>query len=321
MKLLVMRLHSRMFKTVLPNFLLLSCSIILALGTSELILRAFFPKYSYASESNYALDSLLTWRTGPNSRLIRKHPDTNKKHPVFYNNHGMRQHRNITQKEINSSVVISILGDSYTENARLPTQYGFTEILDYLLNSESDQENYLVLNYGVSGYGTDQAFITYQSSPLAKHSAHVFYVLCENDLGDIYNNNLFTFHDDEFYINGITRLVQLPAKNPSKAKAFLRNFYLTYLILDAISGFEAYSKPITESYTFDTNQLRKNQKTREESSIAKQITDNIWANKFDKAAGSMGIMNAILDQLRLEVEKNGGVFHIVILPISYPFHI
>ena len=123
-----------MSKTVLQKTLLLFCSIILALGASELILRSFFPKYQNAAESNHEFDSLLTWKPKANSRQIRQHPDTRESHLVIYNNHGLRQHRDVTQEEVGSSVVISVFGDSYATNRNLPIQYGFTETLDYLLN-------------------------------------------------------------------------------------------------------------------------------------------------------------------------------------------
>ena len=312
-----MRLHRQMTKTVLQNLLLSCCSIILALGTGEVLLRAFFPKYQYAAESPYELDSLLTWKPTPNTRRLQNHPDTNEPHPVIYNNYGFRQHRDFTQEEIEQSVVISVIGDSFPENRGLPIQYGVTEILDYLLNSEDDPAHYLVLNFGVSGYGTDQAYIKYTSSPLAKHSAHVFYILCENDLGDIYNNNLFTIQNDGFYINETDKLVQLPANNTSRLKLFLQKFYLTYLVIDAISGFEAYSKPKTEPYIFDTNQFREERRKRKKSSLAKQINHKVWSNTFGNVPESkdtMEIMKAILNELRFEVEKNGGEFHIIVLP-------
>ena len=303
-----------MSKSALQNILLLSCSIILALGTGELLLRSFFPKYQYAAESPYELDSLLTWKPSPNSRLIRNHPDTKVSHPVIYNNYGLRQHRNIAQEEIDDSVVISIFGDSYTENWNLPNQYGFTEILDYFLNLDNDHNNHLVMNFGVSGYGTGQEFIKYKTTPLARQSTHVFYILCSNDLGDIYNNGLFSIHDGSFYLHGNDTLVQLSPKKPSRVNLFLQNFYLTYLILDAKSAFQALFRPPPPTRTFDTDQFRANRAKRSQNSIAKKTGQNIWSNNFDQAAQSMNIMNAILDEWRYEVEKNGGVFHIVILP-------
>ena len=286
----------------------------IALGASELLLRAFFPKYQQAAESPYELDSLLAWKPTPNSRLTRRHPDTKELHHLIYNNHGLRQHRDINQEELSQSVVISVIGDSYTENRDLPSQYGFTEILDFLLNSESDQVNYQVLNFGVSGYGTDQAFIKYKTSPLAKQSAHVIYVLCSNDLGDIYNNNLFMIQDDNFLINETDRLIQLSSKKTNRVKLFLQKFHLTYLVLDAMSEFGTYSKPKSEPYKFDTHQLAKNRDDSVRRGVAQQINNKLWHENTVTSSQSMEIMNAILNELKFEVERNGGEFHIVVLP-------
>ena len=154
----------------------------------------------------------------------------------------------------------------------------------------------MVLNFGVSGYGTEQEFIKYKTTPLARHSAHVFYVLCGNDLENISNNNLFTIHNGKFFINEKDTLVQLPAKQPNVLKLFLQKFYLTYLILDAKFGFETFSKTKTQSYTFETKQSRKNRNKRKQDSIGKQINKNLGSNKLNHAARTMEIMNTILDE-------------------------
>jgi len=61
--------------------------------------------------------------------------------------------------------------------------------------------------------------------------------------------------------------------------------------------------------TFDTDQLQINLAKIAKNSIAKQMNDGIWSDNFNQAAQSMDIMNAILDEWRFEVEKNGGMFH------------
>ena len=152
---------------ILQSLLLLSASVLVTLGFAELGLRLFYPKYEQAAEAQFQPDSLRITTRPPNTRRNAHHPDTGREHPVVYNNNGMRQSRDFGIPELSGAVNVGIFGDSYVENLGLPSPYSFTEPLDYLLNLGDTRYN--VLNFGQSGYGTGQSFISYSFSPLVEY--------------------------------------------------------------------------------------------------------------------------------------------------------
>ena len=130
----------------------------------------------YAAESYFVRDDYRIWSRSPNSRQERPHPDSGVPHEVYHNSFALRQHREFSDAALQDSVNVGFFGDSFTENLRVPAPYSFTEPLDYLLNTSGTAFN--VLNFGIDGYGTDQAFTYYLHSPLSGRLQHVFYVFC-----------------------------------------------------------------------------------------------------------------------------------------------
>ncbi len=243
-------------------------SLLVCLAAGEGFLRFFYPKYEYAADSEYDLDSRRIWARQPNAVWgDRAHPDTGVRHAVMHNNLAMRQHRDFSADDISVGVNIGFFGDSYTENLRLPSQYSFTEVLDYLLAPLGTEETkastrrtsaasaaksdrllgrlglgrkggavgdgfrgarFNVLNLGVEGYGPDQAFLYYEHFRHAPDLDVVFYVFCHNDLRGIYETGLF--HLDEG--GAVTRN---PAIEPRATwVSLLSGFHMTYLVVDGL---------------------------------------------------------------------------------------
>ena len=106
----------------------------MALLLCEVGLRLFHPKYAYLAEAPFARDPNLIMIRIPSHRSFAGHPDTGSPHPFFHNNLGLRQHRDFSAADLESSVNIGFFGDSFTENVLMKAQHSFTEPLDYLLN-------------------------------------------------------------------------------------------------------------------------------------------------------------------------------------------
>ena len=140
-------------------------SILVTFAIAEAMLRTLYPKYEYAAEARFQADSLRITTRPPNARRTVHHPDTRAPHLVIYNNHGMRQHRNFELHDLKDATNVGFFGDSYMENMGLPGPYSFTEPLDYLLNRSGRAFN--VLNFGQSGYGTDQSFLAYKYAAIS----------------------------------------------------------------------------------------------------------------------------------------------------------
>ena len=119
----------------LANMALLLASCLAGLLLCEAGLRLFHPKYEHLAKPALIRDPNLKFARIPNHRGFFRHPDTDAMHPLHHNNFGLRQHRNFSASDLESSVNIGFFGDSFTENIRIEAQFSFTEPLDYLLNT------------------------------------------------------------------------------------------------------------------------------------------------------------------------------------------
>ena len=113
---------------------LLLASCLAGLLLCEAGLRLFHPKYKHLAEAAFIRDPNLLFVRLPNHRSIGRHPETHARHLIFHNNFGLRQHRNFSAADLESSVNIGFFGDSFTENYTMEAPFSFTEPLDYLLN-------------------------------------------------------------------------------------------------------------------------------------------------------------------------------------------
>ncbi len=120
------------------NCLCVLLSLAAALAVCEAGLRLFHPRYHHIAEAHQHPDEQRIWKPPSDSHYHRPHPDTGRLHLVIRNNLGAREHRNFDQESLNGAVNVAFFGDSFTENQRVPVQYSFHTVLDFLLN-ESPQ--------------------------------------------------------------------------------------------------------------------------------------------------------------------------------------
>ena len=230
---------------------LASCLAVLLLA--EAGLRLIHPKYEHLAHGASVRDTGAFMRE-PGHRRGRRHPDTGKWHPILVNSLGLRQHRDFTAAALESAVNIGVFGDSFTDNVHMAAEFSFTEPLDYLLNVEREaaqpgrekaRPSFNVLNFGHRGWGTAQSMLRYEGSGLRGQVHHVYYIHSPNDLvenvtwglskGDAYHRPPWRFRLDD--------AGQLERVEAGRGHAFALNLlaqlHLSYLALDAISGFSA----------------------------------------------------------------------------------
>jgi len=217
------------------NCLCALLSLAAALAACEAALRLFHPRYHHAAEARREPDERRIWKPPPNSHYRFPHPDTGRLHRVMHNNLGARQHRNFHPEDLEGAVNLAFFGDSFAENLRLPAQYSFEEVLDFLLNASAKANasaeangrpaRFNVLNFGVDGYGPGQEYILYRDVRAKAPLHHVFYLFFGNDFRDVRRNGIHSLDESG-------RLVErLPAKPPLHTRALARS-HLTYLALD-----------------------------------------------------------------------------------------
>lgn len=266
---------------------LASCFAVLAL--SELGLRWFMPKYAHLADAAFLLDSDLLFVRIPNHRHFRWHPDTGAQIPVFHNNLGLRQHRNFTPADLESSLNIGFFGDSFTENTGMPVHSSFTEPLDYLLNVETDGRQINVLNFGVEGYGTAQSLLRYEMWAGREALDHVFYVYWTNDPVDNLANRLFRLDESGQLARGEA------APGPF---APLAGLHVAYLGLDAVGRLATHLVGIT----VDGEERKREWLPRSYRYIA------------NPPPAAFTLFRLLLRRFKAAVEGNGASFHLVWLP-------
>ena len=300
-----MKKSSSVSKRLLGRLALSLVSFLFVFSVLEFALRIFYPKYEYAAESQYDRNSIRIWSRRANTRYYRRHPDTERIHAVYHNNLGLRQHRNFSSEDLRAATNLGFFGDSFAENQRLPSQYSFSEPLDYLLNRAGKAFN--VLNFGVDGYGPDQSFLYYQQSADAVQLDYVFYLFCVNDIRNIYENELFS-------VGPAGTLVRNPSvESPAWLRLFSR-LHLSYFLLD-------FSQRLFSKYgdvnrqVFDEWYSLRHQRKRFRSSQALSIEHRFVSGEGDaELRALLSVFDAVLRQWKSLVEQNGARFIVVLLP-------
>ena len=270
---------------------LLLASCLAGLLLCEAGLRLFHPKYKHLAEAAFIRDPNLLFVRLPNHRSIGRHPETHARHLIFHNNFGLRQHRNFSAADLESSVNIGFFGDSFTENYTMEAPFSFTEPLDYLLNIGGGGVN--VLNFGVSGYGTSQSLLRYEMQGFQTALDHVFYVYCNNDLAENLSSGLFRLDD-------AGQLAREEAA-PSGRFALLSKLNLSYLALDAAGRLSTHLAEIKA----EAKWLARGRQQRVDKYKAQGIPGS-----------ALALFQQLLRRWKKAVEKNGASFHLVWLPMK-----
>lgn len=287
------------------NLLLACASSLSAIALAEVALRAVHPVYEYAAESAYSRDDALIWSPTANERGTKRHPDTRVRHPVFYNNLSLRQSRDFPG--FGSATTLAFFGDSFTENKRLPSPYSFQEALDYLLNRPAG--GFQVMNFGVDGYGTDQAYLRYLGFEKREKLDQVFYVFCENDLNNIYETGLYSLRRDG----------ELERNLVPKPRWWLRlvsRLHVTYLVLDAWQWLRhgRTGEPERFEHLAERTTLLRALRQR-----AARVQEQGFED--EDLERTVRIFQRLLQDWRRDVESHGGSFHVVLLPREREFRL
>lgn len=270
------------------------------------MLRLIYPKFQYAAQSRYETSATRIWARLPHSRYTRPHPDSGQPHVVIHNNLGLHQDRDFPPGSLQGAVNIACFGDSFTENLRLPAPYRFTEPLDFLLNLHGRRFN--VLNHGVDGYGTDQAYLAYREFPEREHLSHVLYLFCSNDVRNIRESRLFA-------LNPAGDLVVQPAPPSSPGVRLLARFHLTYLAIAAYNALSNHSRDHLDLPAYLEH--ARNKKSADVLKLEQDFRQNLSSPELTDA---LRLMEKIIRTWQHEVEAHGGDFHIVILPLESERH-
>ncbi len=297
-------------KVFFYNLLLLATAGMFSSIAAEIFLR-IDGRYADLANENL-IRSRAIWDRPANDTQYRKHPDLDYEVEIVFNDFNIRNHHGVTLKDVEAfqGNLIGVFGDSMTENRRIDDEFTFTSLLN-----ESLKPDFVVLNFGVDGYGLDQSYLKYLDFKGRSKLSHVFYIFSKNDLRNIYENQLFDFSSNKIGEPTVHRI------NPFIEVA--RKFHVIYLFRDSYARLKA--KMTNESYTsaslnkkiqrkFGPNELKQRTGRYHDEyadSIAKDYLSDApskstleWARRFRK----------LLEAWRSEVTSSGQHFVIFVVP-------
>ena len=274
----------------LANTALLLASCLTGLLLCEAGLRLFHPEYAPLAEAPLVHDPNLLFIRLPNHCSLFGNPDTHRPHSLCHNNLGLRQHRNFSAADLESSINLGFFGDSFTENIGMEAQFSFTEPLDYLLNLGGEGA-FNALNFGVQRYGLAQSLLRYELWDFREALDHVFYVHFENDLRDDLASGLFRLDD----AGQLARREAAPSRF-----ALLSKLHLSYLALDAAGRLSTHFGEIAAK--------------------AKRLEHEFDQRRLFLSSGvpqrGYALFRQLLRRFKEAVEGNGASFHLVWLPME-----
>lgn len=178
-----MNMRSTKIRAVALNLVLVTVSVFAALLLFELYLALFNPSkvvarpFFHIQSFFCQYDPVLGWENKPNySGIVRI--DTQTAFHVTHNAQGLRDKDHPYEKPTGVTRILA-LGDSFVWGFGVAQDELFSEII------ERDNPRIEVINMGVSGYGTDQQFLTYTEEGYKYHPDLVVLAFYANDYTEI----------------------------------------------------------------------------------------------------------------------------------------
>lgn len=169
---------------------------VLALMCFELILRLFLPEPENLAKLR--LSSLFLLENKPNATFpYRREGEFD--NWIAVNSYGFRDREFKVEKDP-AVVRIAILGDSQEEALQVELDKTWQKVMARELSGELGRptETY---NFGVSGYGTDQEWLTLREKVWQFSPDMVILAFSPNDVGDTYKNRLVELRDKGIEVN------------------------------------------------------------------------------------------------------------------------
>lgn len=283
-------------KELFINLLILGFVIIILFSLFEISLRILEPKPKYSSYRQnefvfYEYDDTLGWVNKPNASGVFYMPDSVSR--VKINSEGLRDiEHNQSKKKI-----IQFYGDSFTWGYGVDEIDRFTNVFSQELEKKIPN-TYQVMNFGTTGYGTDQEYLLLKRKGISYVPAIVIFNY-NNDVHDVslavnytYPKPLFIIENDNLKLTN----VPVPQKanwtdrsDPPKKQKWLT--YLTYIDDKILRG--------SRVLNFIRDKL-----------------DKLFSSRYSVAYynKTLAVIDSLLLESKKEVEKNNGKFIIVLIP-------
>jgi hypothetical protein len=283
---------------------LILLSIVLALGAAEGAL-ALLGRYDDAVARTLVPADTI-WERPPDTVQFQKHPDLDYNVRVVFDHQGVRNEGPVQTAE--KKHILGFFGDSFTENRRVDDELSFTSILGSIA-----ERGRSVVNFGVNGYGVDQAYLHYLKYADLDID-HVFFVFYSNDLRNLYETDLAVLEDGK---------LSFRKPQPNRLVTFLGKLRLTYLAVDSYNRISALFHPASADFSPEALQRELSSNTDlgeardkryhdeyADSVVRDFLSDTPTQPTRDLAAKFV----AVLDAWKAETASRGRAFTIVVLP-------
>jgi len=283
-------------KELLINLLVLCFVIIIPFSIFEISLRILEPKPKYSRYRGnefvfYEYNDTLGWFNKPNASGNFIMPDS-----VSYikiNSIGLRD----IEYYPSSKKIIQFYGDSFTWGYGVNDIDRFTNVFSQEVEKNIPNK-YEVMNFGVTGYGTDQEYLLLKRKGILYNPLIVIFNY-HNDVYDVALDLNYTYPKPFFIVkDGKLKLTNVPVpkkdnwtdrSEPLQKKTWLR--YLTYIDNKVFRGSRVLN-------------------------FIRSRSEHLFSNRYSAAYynKTLAVIDLLLLESKNEVEKIGGKFVVVLLP-------
>ncbi len=295
----------------LARLILVVCSLLLSLGMAEIALRVLRPDLA-TLVNHYQVRDRNRIYTNPTNR-IRKRRHLAHRDLIYFlihNSKALRQHREFAEAKPAGTLRVVAFGDSNGENRRVPVQYSYTEVLDYLLNAAECRAE--VLNFAIEGYSTNQSYLRYMDEGRDVSPDIVVYTHCSNDIGESLADGLLTVDE-----TGQVHYAPPPKRSPLHIR-IVRQFYLTYFVLKRLSGL-GWTREDALGDAWDTG-ISHDDLPLLERKYSVGVAESEGHPKDGTTARAVRLFTTVLRDWRDQVEADDGQFCVLLLATNGAGH-
>ncbi len=294
-------------KAVAKNFALVVASILVSLALFEIVL-VLTGTYKELASQDLRLSPAI-WERPRNAVERHRHPDLKVPIEIVYDDDGVRNHDRVSTSAKRN--IVGFFGDSFTENRRIENRFTFVRLLDELAGGK-----FRMVNFGVDAYGVDQNYLRYlKYRHLDIHT--VVYVLCENDLRNLYEAGITTLGADgkvKFLQPRANRTLRILGKFRTPYVAISAYHQARALIKKSLPGNRDYSDRLFR-VADRFSAARKAQKKRLRDDFAESlVTDITGPSPSPQTLKLARTFKAVLAKWKADVTADGRRFLIVVLP-------
>ena len=222
------------------RFLLVVTAFLATLVAVELVLAAFFEPVHrlWQVEELFQLDDELIYSLRPDRQ--RRWESTDFVEHASTNGNGLRDDEIVSRTSVEKRIIV--LGDSMIFGHGVDDDQTFPNQLEAIFREEGRRID--VINAGVKGYGTDNAykFYTARLEPLGLQPDLVIFAIYTNDLYDNIGQPLYTIENGSLVpLDPKRNWIYLLGSIEQKTPRFIRDRMLYGLVMSRFVGMDIYS--------------------------------------------------------------------------------